>query len=232
MTLLEFKEKFPNHDLMTQMIYPKSQGFESWLCFHNYFERVLKRPMLVDLYTFSFDSSGTLIESQKTEVKSDESVQVLVNKKIGGFGVVCCAAVPKISSEELMNSPFVMKTPQSTGYYMLWENKSNNSIDTSHEWDPVCFSTRKNATYTVCMPASPFISKRSLFLYNPHASRPATCSMKGGFNGSLELGPLCGQEVLMAGPDDRDIVCVIEGPISAPMTLEQGVSGDVHVHHS
>ena len=232
MTIFEFKEKFPNYDLMTQMIYPKSQGFESWLCFHNYFERVLKRPMIADLYTFSFDNTGKCIENQVTTVNSDEAVQVLVNRNIEGFGLVCSAAIPRISAEELMASPFVMKNPQSTGFYMLWENKSNNSVDTSHEWDPVCFTQRKPATYSVCLPASPSIKKRAPFVNNPDAKKSAVCSLSVGASSHVELGPMSGREFILSGPEDTDISVVVQGTVSAPMTLETGVSGDVHVHHS
>jgi hypothetical protein len=232
MTLIEFKQKFPRHQLMTQMIYPRSQGFVSILCFHNYFERVLKRPMEVELYTFSFDALGKMIEEKITKVASDESVQVLVNEKIEGFGIVCCAAVPLISEEDLFNSPFVLKSPQTTGFYMLWENSSNNSVDSSHEWDAVSFSPRNNSTYSVCLPASPFVEKRSLFVYNPNPIDTVTCQFSGGFESTVSLGPMCGMEIPLSGDKKQDISTSIHGGLPAPMTIETGISGDIHVHHS
>ncbi len=233
MTIQEFKQKFPHCDLMTQMIYPRSKGFETKVCFHNYYERVLKRAMIVDLYWFSFDSTGAMADQGHVEVPTDESVQVTVNQKMQGTGVVCVGAVPRISQEELSNSPFVMKTPQTAGYYMLWENPSLNRIDSSHEWDSVVFGQKGDSKYYVCLPNSPWIQKRSLFVYNPHAQKKVSFQFSiGGKSQSKELEALSGVELALEAGFDQDAFAVIEGPVGAPMTIEEGTSGDVHIHHS
>jgi hypothetical protein len=234
MTIQEFKRKFPHCDLMTQMIYPRSKGFETKLCFHNYYERVLKRPMTVDLFLFSFDDSGKMVEQKQIEVPTDESVQVTVNAKIEGLGVICAGAVPRISTQELQNSPFVMKTPQTAGFYMLWENATLGRIDSSHEWDAVNFNPRSDSQYFVCLPASPWIQKRSLFVYNSHADRKVSFQYTEGSKASVtqELAPLSGCELALTISQDQDATAKIEGPIGAPMTIEEGTSGDVHIHHS
>lgn len=234
MTVFEFKEKFPHCDLMTQMIYPRLKGFESKVCFHNYYERVLKRPVQTDLYLFSHDDKGKMTESQKIEVPSDESVQVCINQKMEGFGIVCVGAVPRLSLDELNSAPYVIKTPQTAGFYMLWEHHDSGRVDSSHEWESLQFGHRVLSQYYVCLPASPWIRKRSLFIYNPQARHPVTIKVSINEKPFLikRLEPLSGWEAELDNNENRDAFAVIEGAISAPMTIEEGSTGDVHIHHS
>ncbi len=234
MTLKEFKEKYSDIDLMTQVVYPSDQGFETWICFHNYYERVLKIKVDVNLNIFSFDSFGNQVEHVEIKVDSDESIQYKLKGHGAGTGIVAVAAVPLISSAQLEEAPFVIKKPQTTGYYTLWQHPERGYIDSSHEWVSVAFSDLHPKKWHVCLPASQFVSQRFVIAYNSSANKTAQVKYQIDHEQSVavELAPMSSLQIKLNTPPERDGRLTIEGPIGAPMTLEESIHGDIHIHHS
>ncbi len=235
MTYLEFLKEYPESSLLTQIIYPPERGFSTYICFHNYYERVLKKTIDCSIHAFVLDKNGKQIEYINKTVSSDSAVQILAGSKLEGMGLVAVGLVPQTDLEILRTQGVPVKKRQLAGFYMLWTNTENGVIDTSHEWWEVYQTPTPHESFFINFPKDPYITKRGLFIYNPHATEPASAALNIGNNVEyINLAPLqCSEINFLDGVDKVSVNPVSkQNFIAAPLTIEYHQSGDVHIHHA
>ncbi len=232
MTPTEFIQKFPHSALLTQSIYPRDLGFSTKICFHNYYERILKTAVDCELYTFVMDEKGKCVDSKKTLVASDCSVQVEVSS-IKGHGLVAVGVVPLIDLKSFAEK-MPIKKKQLCGYYTIWAHQEKTFMDTSHEWWPVYSDAAVPDQSFFAQPLDgPDFINRSLIIYNPSLNDVASCAITAGaMNENIQIPPLGCHEVFFKDWKSGKKAIEIKGRVAAPLTVEYLASGDLHIHHS
>lgn len=232
MNAIDFLKQNPNHQLLTQIIYPKSKGYDTTVCFYNYYSQVVKQPVPCKLYIFTFDRDGRQVDFKTRNVSSDASVQVTLDTT-DNFGTVAVAAIPDINLTELEKSGRSLRIPQATGYYTIWHKPNSSSLDTSHEWATASSQSIPTQTYYVTLPKSQWVKERGIILYNPSLTNHATATIKTGSNAQdVHLPPMSVIEVKSELKNDLDDLWSVTGPVAAPFSIEYHQSGDLHIHHS
>lgn len=235
MTPIEFYQKHPDFSLLTQIVYPKDQGFQTRVCFHNYFERVLRRPVSCELLYFVFNQDGVQVDFGQKTVGSDCSVQIDVSEKISGLGTVAVAVLPDFDLKDLEAQGLVPRRPQAAGYYMLWENPERAWIDTSHEWAVAQKAKTASSRFFVHLPADRFLNKRSIVVYNPNLQFATDVRVQEKFSSRetvFNLAPMAVREVFSQAGVEQDADFTVTGEIVAPFSVEYHQTGDLHIHHS
>lgn len=232
MNYAEFLQRYPHSKLLTQIIYPPERGFASHVCFHNYYERVLKKPIDCHVHIFVFDEHGQQVEYLQQVVASDTAIKILVSGKLQRFGTIAVGLVPQDSLAEFKEKGMPIKQQQLAGYYMLWENIAKGWLDTSHELWPLDAATASRPHF-VSFPADPYINARSLLLYNASLVEASAEIIMAGSRQTLAFHPLQCHEVMVTPGCDKVAVHPVADRdfISGVVTIEYHQNGDLHMHH-
>lgn len=220
---------------MMQVVCPPERGFATYVCFHNYYERVLKKPTDCAIHLFVYDAAGHQADYITQHVASDCAVQIPVSAKLRCLGMVAVGLVPQTDLDIFRAQGMPVKKRQSAGFYTLWIQEAHGLMSVSHEWSEIGQSLPPRDPFYVSFPSDPYIDRRALLVFNPHATESAGAELDmGGERQELAFNPLQCHEVALPDACHKAIVRPLRGRsfIAAPLTAEYHPYGGLHIHHS
>lgn len=236
------------NQIPTQYVSSKD-GHDTIICFHNYFDRVLRtKDVACDLHLFLFEDST--VQNFSYPVKSDSFVQIKTSALNPNYeGIIAVCAIPKIDLTGLQN--LKIKSRPSTGFYVLWGKNHWQNLGCMHEWDYFYDHSTKMDVSNVIL-NDPRIQENKFVIWNNTFQNPGYFQIKlTNFSNSkqfvesdsFDLNPFKNKifdvssltkEFESKFPNEkasRFYLRITGQNVAEPLSFESTPKGDFHIHH-
>lgn len=220
-------------------------GFNTQVCFHNYFDRVLRKSgIIAKALLFVCDAQRDIYQIWEFNLDPDKTLKINLNEKLNDFeGFISFVAFPDMDLSQVNH--LKVRKRISTGFYMIWQDHKNRSIDCMHEWEALASKPTALSVSNTFLPISLYESF-GLITWNRHLVEDASIEVrvKDFFTDEFKLLgkyslPCLGYLKIDIKPLLKDsfgeskslVVQVLGQNCTPPLSFENLKTGDLHIHH-